>query len=94
VRGINYSIEFTGGTAIQIRTTEAVGVARLREALRTGGIAGAEVTTFGSDREYLIRARLAADAAEESTRPPPRRWGARSTPSWARGPGRSTAGRP
>jgi preprotein translocase subunit SecF len=67
VRGINYSIEFTGGTAVQIRTTEAVGVARLREALRTGGIAGAEVTTFGSDREYLIRARLAADAAEEST---------------------------
>jgi preprotein translocase subunit SecF len=67
VRGINYSIEFTGGTAIQIRTTEAVGVARLREALRTGGIAGAEVTTFGSDTEYLIRARLAADAAEENT---------------------------
>jgi preprotein translocase subunit SecF len=67
VRGVNYSIEFTGGTAIQIRTTEAVGVARLREALRTGGIAGAEVTTFGSDQEYLIRARLAADAAEEST---------------------------
>ena len=67
VRGVNYSIEFTGGTAIQIRTTEAVGVARLREALRTGGIAGAEVTTFGSDKEYLIRARLAADAAEENT---------------------------
>ena len=67
VRGINYSIEFTGGTAIQIRTTEAVGVAPLREALRAGGIAGAEVTTFGSDTEYLIRARLAADAAEEST---------------------------
>ena len=67
VRGINYSIEFTGGTAVQIRTTEAVGVARLREALRTGGIAGAEVTTFGSDHEYLIRARLAADASEENT---------------------------
>ena len=67
VRGINYSIEFTGGTAVQIRTTEAVGVARLREALRTGGIAGAEVTTFGSDTEYLIRARLAADASEENT---------------------------
>lgn len=67
VRGVNYSIEFTGGTAIQIRTTAGVGVARLREALRTGGIAGAEVTTFGSDTEYLIRARLAADAAEENT---------------------------
>ncbi len=67
VRGINYSIEFTGGTAIQIRTTEPVGVARLRDALRTGGIAGAEVTTFGSETEYLIRARLAADAEQENT---------------------------
>jgi len=67
VRGINYSIEFTGGTAIQIRTTTAVGVARLRAALGAGGVAGAEVTTFGSDTEYLIRARVSAEEGDAST---------------------------
>jgi preprotein translocase subunit SecF len=65
-RGINYSIEFTGGAAIQVRTVTAVGVARIRSSLEAGGVAGAEVTTFGSDREYLIRARLADTASDAS----------------------------
>ncbi len=73
VRGLNYSIEFTGGTLIQIRTTEAVGSARLRAALQAGGVPGAEIQTFGSDRDYLIRARVAGvgtegEAAVQATR--------------------------
>ncbi|MGH7537909.1 MAG: protein translocase subunit SecF [Gemmatimonadales bacterium] len=66
-RGINYSIEFTGGTAIQVRTDSAVGVARIRTALETGGVLGAEVTTFGSDREYQIKARLSPEAVGEAS---------------------------
>ena len=57
-RGINYSIEFTGGTAVQVHTTTAVGVGAIRDALVAGGVPGAEVTTFGSDQDYHIKARL------------------------------------
>jgi preprotein translocase subunit SecF len=65
VRGVNYSIEFTGGTAIQVADTsstrEPATVARLRAALNAGGVPGAEVITFGSEREFQIKARLSAD---------------------------------
>ena len=59
VRGINYSVEFTGGTLFRIATTEAVDVARLRNGLEQQGITGAEIQSFGSDREFMIRARVA-----------------------------------
>ena len=59
--GLNYSIEFTGGTLVQIRTTQPVGTGPIRSALENGGVPGAEVQTFGSDREYAIRARLTAE---------------------------------
>src|SRR5204863_103712 len=35
VRGLNYSIEFTGGTLIQVQTAEPVGPERIRGALLT-----------------------------------------------------------
>jgi preprotein translocase subunit SecF len=63
VSGLNYSIEFTGGTMVQIRTTEVVGTAAVRAALDAGGVPGAEVQTFGSDRDFAIRARV-VDSAE------------------------------
>jgi preprotein translocase subunit SecF len=47
VRNITYSIEFTGGTLMQIRTTEPVRAATLREVLVAGGVAGAEIKQFG-----------------------------------------------
>ena len=62
IRGINYSIEFTGGTQLQVRTHKVVDVGVLRTALDQAGIKGAEIATFGSDSEFLIRARLGAHA--------------------------------
>jgi preprotein translocase subunit SecF len=64
-RGLNYSIEFTGGTLIQIRTAEPVGSARVRAALAAGGVAAAEIQTFGSDVDYVIRARLSSEATDD-----------------------------
>src|SRR2546430_14537763 len=37
VRGLNYSIEFTGGTLIQVRTPTPVGTDRIRGALDAAG---------------------------------------------------------
>ncbi len=65
ITGLNYSIEFTGGTLIQIQTTEPVGTGSIRTALSNGGIAGAEVKEFGSDREYAIRARVTTEEGGE-----------------------------
>jgi preprotein translocase subunit SecF len=54
--GVNYSIEFTGGTVMQVRFAQAPGDARLRDVLRSGGIEGAEPARFGSETEYVIKA--------------------------------------
>ena len=69
VRGLNYSIEFTGGTLIQVRTAEPVGPERIRSALDAAGIRDAEIQEFGAANEYVIRARIgrAAAVAEGST---------------------------
>ena len=68
VRGLNYSIEFTGGTLVQIHTTEPVGTERLRAALDAAGIRDAEIQQFGDPTEYKIQARIAqAGVAEGST---------------------------
>ena len=62
--GLNYSIEFTGGALVQIRATGATppSAAELRSALAAGGFEDAEIQSFGSDREFVIRARLSAEA--------------------------------
>jgi len=68
IRGLNYSIEFTGGTLIQIRTPQAVGTDRIRGALDAAGIRDAEIEQFGAPTEYVVRVRIGrADAAAQST---------------------------
>jgi preprotein translocase subunit SecF len=64
VAGFNYSVEFTGGTLMQVEFNEDQDVARVREALGNAGIDGAELQRFGSDRELVIR----ASGAEEVER--------------------------
>src|SRR2546429_5980852 len=51
VRGLNYSIEFTGGTLIQVQTAEPVGPERIRGALDAAGIRDAEIQQFGARSE-------------------------------------------
>jgi preprotein translocase subunit SecF len=58
VHGLNYSIEFTGGTLLQVETVQPVGPAKLREALDAAGIRDAEIQQFGAANEYVVRARL------------------------------------
>src|SRR5437763_1862999 len=58
VHGLNYSIEFTGGTLIQVQTPQPVGAATLRGALDAAGIRDAEIQEFGDPLDYVVRARL------------------------------------
>jgi len=64
IRGVNYSVEFTGGTLIQVQSQKPVDVAAVREALAARGIEGAEIQAFGSDRELVIRARVAIEGTD------------------------------
>src|SRR5256714_14365634 len=69
VRGLNYSIEFTGGTLIQVQTSQPIGTDRLRAALDARGIRDAEIKQFGTPTDYVVTARLGAGGvpAEGST---------------------------
>ncbi len=64
IRGINYSVEFTGGTLVQVDAQQAIDVAAVRAGLASAGITGAEIQTFGSDRELVIRARIAPEGVD------------------------------
>ncbi len=63
-RGLNYSVEFTGGTLMQVESQKPVDVGAVRSALTERGIEGAEIQTFGSDRELVIRARVAKEGTD------------------------------
>jgi preprotein translocase subunit SecF len=54
--GVNYSIEFTGGTLMQLEFKDAPDVGRIRSTLDAAGITGAEIQQFGSPREFTVRA--------------------------------------
>jgi preprotein translocase subunit SecF len=64
IRGVNYSVEFTGGTLVQVQTTQPADVGALRNALQSRGIPNAEIQTFGSDREIAVRARVAREGSD------------------------------
>jgi len=56
-RGLNFSIEFTGGTLIEVGYKEPANVDGIRQALDRAGFKS-EVQNFGSSREVLIRMHL------------------------------------
>jgi preprotein translocase subunit SecF len=54
IRGLNFSIEFTGGTLVEVGYQQPADVQKIRETLEGAGLK-AEVQTFGSSRDVLIR---------------------------------------
>jgi preprotein translocase subunit SecF len=54
-KGLNFSIEFTGGTVMEINYEHAVEVDKIRKALDAGGYHDYSVQNFGSSRDVLIR---------------------------------------
>ncbi len=54
-RGLNLSVEFTGGTVMEVGYTQAADVQEVREILNGLGYADAQVQNFGTSREVLMR---------------------------------------
>ncbi len=65
--GVNYSIEFTGGTLMQLQFKTPPDVAVLRSTLDKAGITGAEIQQFGTDLDYTVRARDEKQVQEQAT---------------------------
>lgn len=70
IRGLNSSIEFTGGTLIELHTNDPdIRTQDIRSAIGAVGLGRAEIQTFGASDEFVIRAHLdpRAEVTEEST---------------------------
>jgi preprotein translocase subunit SecF len=61
--GVRYSIDFTGGTMMQLRFPTPPDVSQLRSLLDQGGVHNAAIQSFGSNREFTVRAQDAAAKA-------------------------------
>jgi len=53
---LNRSVEFTGGTVVQLHFTKAPDANVVRSSVDAAGFSGAEVTTFGAPTDYMIKA--------------------------------------
>jgi preprotein translocase subunit SecF len=54
-RGLHFSIEFTGGTVMEVSYNAPADVDRVRAVLEKAGYADTQVQNFGSSRDVLIR---------------------------------------
>ena len=54
-RQLNWGLDFTGGTLVEVHYSETADLNAIRDTLNTSGYAGAVVVSFGTDRDVLIR---------------------------------------
>lgn len=66
LRGLNFGIDFTGGTLVEVGYAESVDIAEVRQQLIGGGIEDAQVQYFGSSSELLIRLPVGEQGEEVS----------------------------
>jgi len=60
-RGLHFSIEFTGGTLMEVSYSQAPDLEKLRSRLEADGFRDPQVQNFGTSRDVLIRVPLAKD---------------------------------
>ncbi|OPY03674.1 MAG: preprotein translocase subunit SecF [Syntrophorhabdus sp. PtaB.Bin047] len=61
----NLSIDFTGGTNVQVRFAEKVNIGDLRSALENGGIGDVQIQEVSGTRDFFIKTKL-SDTEKES----------------------------
>jgi len=59
-KGLHYSVEFTGGTVIELAYDHSADIQKVRGALEKAGYVDTSVQNFGSSRDVLIRMPLKA----------------------------------
>ncbi len=61
-KGLHFSIEFTGGTLLEVNYAQAPDLDKLRKQMEADGFTDTQVQNFGSSRDVLIRVPLSKDA--------------------------------
>ena len=54
-KGLNYGIDFKGGTLIELRTEKSIEASSIRESLNSMNLGDVNVKRFGKDGDYLIK---------------------------------------
>jgi len=67
IKGVNYSIEFTGGTLKQLSFKTASSPAQIRSAMDAAGFHDVEIQQFGTPRDFTVRFRGSEEVAAQST---------------------------
>lgn len=69
-RGLHLSVEFTGGTVMEVGYTQAADVGKVRSTVAGLGFADVQVQTFGTARDVMIRlpAQKGVSTAQQSDR--------------------------
>jgi preprotein translocase subunit SecF len=63
---LNYGVDFTGGSLVQVEFEQEVAIGQVRDAL--GGASGMEVTAFSGENAFVIRAPLAEGVEVDEVR--------------------------
>jgi len=65
-RGLHLSIEFTGGTVMEIEYAQTADIGKTRAAVESLGYGEVQVQKFGTSRDVLIRLPLRGDAKQDA----------------------------
>ena len=68
IRGLNFSIEFTGGTVMEVAYPKAADLESIRSKVTGLGYADAQVQNFGTSRDVMIRLPLKEGTNAAATR--------------------------
>jgi len=71
-KGLHLSVEFTGGTLIEVRYEQAADLEKIRSALGKSGFSDYSVQNFGSSQDVMIRLPLKGE--QKATRSATRSW--------------------
>ena len=66
-KGLHLSIEFTGGTLMELNYAEAPDLEKIRKQMESDGLADTQVQNFGSSREVQIRLPLTPGSSTSQT---------------------------
>jgi len=55
IKGLNWGLDFTGGTLVELSYPKGAQIDSIRDTLRSEGFEGAQVANFGSNKEVLIK---------------------------------------
>jgi preprotein translocase SecF subunit len=68
INGMNFGIDFKGGTVLEVQMPEAADLAAMRSTIDGLGLGASELQTAGSDRDVLIRLEAGENQDEQKAR--------------------------